>query len=64
MVDEDYRGAVGVVLFNHSSTDFQGKPCSVLEHAVLTILSARSSSHVRCWNRTHGCSALHVPLGC
>ena len=25
VVDEDYRGAVGVVLFNHGDADFQGK---------------------------------------
>ena len=25
MVDEDYRGEVGVVLFNHSDVDFQGE---------------------------------------
>ena len=24
VVDEDYRGAVGVVLFNHDATDYQG----------------------------------------
>ena len=24
VVDEDYRGTVGVVLFNHADTDFQG----------------------------------------
>lgn len=26
VVDEDYRGNVGVVLFNHAETDFQSKP--------------------------------------
>ena len=26
VVDEDYRGAVGVVLFNHSQKDFLGVP--------------------------------------
>lgn len=26
VVDEDYRGAVGVVLFNHSQEDFKGEP--------------------------------------
>ena len=26
VVDEDYRGAVGVVLFNHSQEDFKGAP--------------------------------------
>lgn len=26
VVDEDYRGPVGVVLFNHSDADFIGKP--------------------------------------
>ncbi len=25
VVDEDYRGEVGVVLFNHSDVDFQGE---------------------------------------
>lgn len=25
VVDEDYRGNVGVVLFNHSDVDFEGK---------------------------------------
>ena len=25
VVDEDYRGSVGVVLFNHSDQDFQGE---------------------------------------
>ena len=28
VVDEDYRGEVGVVLFNHSDVDFQGKHCT------------------------------------
>jgi hypothetical protein len=28
VIDSDYRGAVGVVLFNFSSTDFQGMLCS------------------------------------
>lgn len=26
VVDEDYRGEVGVVLFNHADTPFQGEP--------------------------------------
>lgn len=26
VVDEDYRGSVGVVLFNHGDADFAGKP--------------------------------------
>ncbi len=32
VVDEDYRGEVGVVLFNHSETDFAGvlNPTGVL----------------------------------
>ena len=25
VIDEDYRGNVGVVLFNHAETDFQGE---------------------------------------
>ena len=25
VIDEDYRGNVGVVLFNHGETDFQGR---------------------------------------
>lgn len=32
VVDEDYRGEVGVVLFNHSNVDFPGDqrvPCSL-----------------------------------
>ena len=28
VVDEDYRGEVGVVLFNHSDVDFQGEHCT------------------------------------
>ena len=26
MIDADYRGPVGVILFNHSDTDFEVKP--------------------------------------
>ena len=44
MVDEDYRGAVGVVLFNHGANDFQGKPRWGAEHAALTMLLAQPPS--------------------
>ncbi len=27
VIDEDYRGNVGVVLFNHEQTDFKGESC-------------------------------------
>jgi len=27
VIDEDYRGLLGIVLFNHGSTDFTGKSC-------------------------------------
>ena len=30
VVDEDYRGAVGVVLFNHGPADFQGERAAPL----------------------------------
>ena len=42
MVDEDYRGAVGVVLFNHGATDFQGTNCPATEHAALQSPPTRS----------------------
>ena len=28
VIDADYRGNVGVILFNHSETDFQGPPAT------------------------------------
>ena len=31
VVDEDYRGAVGVILFNHSQEDFKGTLSSVMD---------------------------------
>ena len=34
VVDEDYRGAIGVVLFNHGATDFQGTPAPQSKHAL------------------------------
>lgn len=27
VIDSDYRGSVGVLLFNHSDTDFEGRVC-------------------------------------
>ena len=45
VVDEDYRGAVGVVLFNHGSADFQGeraphaKACSIVRTAAVCLPS-------------------------
>jgi dUTP pyrophosphatase len=50
VVDEDYRGAVGVVLFNHGPADFQG------EHAVR--ISGRSILGAAAC-----CTSLHCTLG-
>lgn len=40
VVDEDYRGAVGVVLYNHGSDDFVG------EYPLFRCLEADISAHV------------------
>lgn len=31
VIDEDYRGELQVLLFNHSDVDFQGKSCSLAD---------------------------------
>lgn len=34
VVDEDYRGALGVILFNHSQEDFKGTRSIIVQTAV------------------------------
>lgn len=65
VVDEDYRGEVGVVLFNHSDVDFQGEalwplheqcPCAACERHALQI-------SCRCLCVIHlSCTLAAIPL--
>ena len=48
VVDEDYRGAVGVVLYNHGSDDFVGQHMAVACRAAAVHISAWIPPHVRC----------------
>ena len=60
VVDEDYRGEVGVVLFNHGEADFQGE-CGALLLICIEIAAAAA-----CWGRA--CKifvgALQLLAGC
>lgn len=57
VVDEDYRGALGIVLFNHSDTEFKGETAGAdkaregigeTEHS--TAQCSGGSRAVECWN--------------
>lgn len=61
MVDEDYRGEVGVVLFNHADTPFPGERVWVGGDGASVAAAAINSGSTRPLSMQRLCGCCHHP---